>query len=231
MALCTERRWQVREFPDTLLRHPLLVNVVRRFVWGVFNQEGNLVESFRVCEDNTLADARDERTVLPAVGRVGLVHPLHLSAEGLASWRGVFSDYRIVQPFPQLGRVVRLMTDGERQASTLDRVDGRRTATARLLGLERRGWRKGPTVRRRHSLEQVVVVYEKPLAEGALLALLPFEHGSDLGSNEGTQQLGPVRFLFTSGRQAWEGGSSLETLSPVAFSELVMDLETLKAVK
>lgn len=231
LALHTERRWQVREFRATLLRHPLLLHLVRRLLWGVFDEEGRLVDSFRLCEDNTLADSGDRPFSLPAAGHVGLVHPLHLAVEQVTAWSSLFADYRIVQPFQQLGRPLHSPTEEERIGPELLRVDGKRTATGRLLGLERRGWRKGPTARKKHSLEQVVVAYEKPLANGTMLAVLPFTPGFDLGSNEGIQQLGAVKFLFTASRRGCGGDFCLGDLSPVAFSEIVSDLETLKATR
>jgi len=43
-------------FRSLLVEHPLLIQLVRRLVWGVYGSKG-LQQSFRVAEDLTYADA------------------------------------------------------------------------------------------------------------------------------------------------------------------------------
>nr|WP_062331658.1 DUF4132 domain-containing protein [Herbidospora sakaeratensis] len=135
-AMADRRRWSADDFARLFVGHPLLWHITRRLVWGCYDAEGRQVDSFRVAEDRGFADADDETLTLPDGVTIGLVHPLELG-EALAVWAEVFADYEILQPFPQLGREVFTSAD--------DFVEARFTKipTGRVLGLERRGWRRG----------------------------------------------------------------------------------------
>lgn len=130
-AMVTGRRWTAAEFEELFVAHPLLRHVVRRLVWADFNGG---VTAFRVAEDDTLADGADAVFKLPPSASVGIPHPLDLAD----TWAELFADYEIVQPFPQLGRPVHTLADGE----DLTRFEGVTVPTGRILGLTRRGWQR-----------------------------------------------------------------------------------------
>ncbi|WP_433792599.1 DUF4132 domain-containing protein [Actinoplanes sp. CA-252034] len=138
-AMVTNRRWSGADFRRLFVDHPLLWHLVRRLVWARFDQE--TTGAFRIAEDRTLSTVDDEATTLPDDAVVGVAHPLHLG-DDLADWAAVFADYEILQPFAQLGRPVFALTGEEATTSRLARFVGRRVQTGRLLGLERRGWRR-----------------------------------------------------------------------------------------
>ncbi|MFG3698189.1 DUF4132 domain-containing protein [Micromonospora sp. NPDC047620] len=141
-AMVTGRRWPAAEFRRYFLDHPLLWHVVRRLVWATFDADGALGVAFRVAEDRSLADVSDEIYELPAEATVGIAHPWHLGA-AVPAWAELFADYEILQPFAQLGREVHHLAADERDEKVLGRFAGVTTETTRLLGLERRGWRRG----------------------------------------------------------------------------------------
>ncbi|WP_176611656.1 DUF4132 domain-containing protein [Actinomadura sp. WMMB 499] len=138
-AMCEQRRWTGEEFRELFAGHPLVWHIVKRLVW--IHEEGGKATAFRPAEDRTFADENDDVLTLPETGDVRIAHPLHLN--DLGRWTEVFGDYEIVQPFPQLGRPVDALTDAERAANRLDRVRGVTVRTGMVLGLERRGWRRG----------------------------------------------------------------------------------------
>ncbi|KJS50975.1 hypothetical protein VM98_39685, partial [Streptomyces rubellomurinus subsp. indigoferus] len=74
-------------------------HLVRRLVW--LAEADGTATAFRVAEDRTLADVRDEVFELPARASVRLAHPLLLGGD-LAAWSELFADYEILQPFRQL---------------------------------------------------------------------------------------------------------------------------------
>src|SRR5437764_226947 len=92
-AMITGRRWSAHEFATLLVRHPLMTHLVRLLAWGVYDETGTVVASFRVTEDQKYADSDDETFDLPADARVGVVHPLHLPDAERATWGEVLSDY------------------------------------------------------------------------------------------------------------------------------------------
>ncbi|MEV6301798.1 DUF4132 domain-containing protein [Actinoplanes sp. NPDC051861] len=124
-AMVTGRRWRVADFRRFLVEHPLLWHLVRRLVW--ISGAG----AFRLAEDRTFADVRDEPLSPGDDDLVGVAHPIQLGDQ-LADWAELFADYEILQPFPQLGRKVFRHGDVE--------VVGAVVPTGRLIGLERRGW-------------------------------------------------------------------------------------------
>jgi predicted DNA-binding WGR domain protein len=132
-AMVAGRDWSVAEFTDLFVRHPLTWHLARRLVW---TSDGT---AFRVAEDRTLADVADDALEPPDGARIHLAYPLDL-AGSLDAWSEVFADYEILQPFPQLGRGVYLLTDEERAGSCLTRFEGVVVPTGKVLGLERHGW-------------------------------------------------------------------------------------------
>ena len=108
--------------PAVVLRNP----VAARVLWKAENAHlvvlKGLVPSaevhFRVAEDGSFADIRDEqipgeldeRNSLILDGTpyrtVTQVHPLELPTDALQQWKQLFADYDILQPFPQLHRPI-----------------------------------------------------------------------------------------------------------------------------
>jgi hypothetical protein len=139
-AMVARRRWTAGEFQALFAAHPLLWHIARRLVW--LSEDGGKVTAFRLAEDRTLADVGDDVLTLPESASVGIAHPLDLG-DGLGAWSEVFADYEILQPFPQLGRAVHALTGEERQGGRLHRFEGLTVPFGKVLGLERRGWKRG----------------------------------------------------------------------------------------
>ncbi|BBH65246.1 hypothetical protein ACTI_19310 [Actinoplanes sp. OR16] len=129
-AMVRGRRWSVPEFQQFFVDHPLVWHVSRRLVWLIDGR------AFRIAEDRTFSTVDDDELTLPADARVGVAHPLHLGGS-LAAWTELFADYEILQPFPQLGRSTYELT-----AESLTGFENITVPTTKILGLERRGWRR-----------------------------------------------------------------------------------------
>lgn len=159
-AMVVARRWTVPDFEGLLVGHPLMIHLVRRLVWGIY-RDGALVGTFRVGEDRSYADAQDEGLSLEAGLEVGLVHPIELDGATAAAWGEVLADYEILQPFQQLGRITRELSEEEKQSPVLERDAGTKIPVGRVLGLLGRGWDRGP------ALDGGVVSWlVRPLADG-----------------------------------------------------------------
>ncbi|GIE82828.1 hypothetical protein Aph02nite_87780 [Actinoplanes philippinensis] len=234
-AMITNRRWSGAEFRRLFVEHPLLWHLVRRLVWarfdpapGVDGTPGGVVavSSFRVAEDRTFSTVDDEATTVPDDAVIGVAHPLHLG-DDLAVWAAVFADYEILQPFAQLGRPVFALTEEEATTSRLVRFQGVKVQTGRLLGLERRGWRRETPQDAGHqgSIECVI----EPGREVAV----EFEPGFSIGYVDmaAEQELTDVYLHDGSGERWWRrddrGHITLDNLDPVAVSELLRELTDL----
>jgi predicted DNA-binding WGR domain protein len=143
-AMITERKWQVQEFETLLVRHPLMFNLSRLLVWGTYDQEGKLVTTFHITEDQTYADSEDESLELEEMTEVGIVHPIHLDSNLLSVWGELMSDYEIIPPFPQLGRTVYHLNSDEMSAQEITRFKDIKIEAIALSGtLEKLGWVRG----------------------------------------------------------------------------------------
>lgn len=218
LAMCAQRRWKYADFAALILRHPLLVHLVRRLVWGVFDG-AKLEQTFRVAEDSSLASEDDAPLTLAQDAVVGLVHRLELPPALLGKWGGLFADYKILQPFEQLGRQVYQPSSDEAKGSVLKR--GKLAAkTGKVMGLQERGWRKGEA-------QDAGWVYDlhKPLPGGFVASI-----GLGGGLCMGAPQMNPPTQSID-GLSLGKGSTGKATfgqLSPTAFSELVRDYESLR---
>ena len=142
-AMCAQRRWPVADFLAFFAQHPVLRHLSQRCVWAVFDADGHWQHGFRVAEDLTLTDVRDEPFAPPADARIGLPHPLEIPADALAAWGQMLADYAILQAFAQLGREVFTLPPEQAARDDLPHYAGRRVGPGSLLGLENRGWKRG----------------------------------------------------------------------------------------
>jgi hypothetical protein len=218
-AMCLRRRWSAPDFQKWLVGHPLLIHLVRRLVWGVFDLSNALQRSFRVAEDATFADIADDPYELPDGARIGIVHPLEMTADDARTWSTVLADYQLLPPFAQLQRPIHERTAADRLQPTIDIVEGITVPAAKVLELGAHGWRQGE----REGTQVLNVIKTLPEGREAVLGLAP---GLMLGDIAGEPQtLGKV--VITGGWQE-DGETSAADLDDVTFSEIVMDLKPLR---
>lgn len=143
-AMCLRRRWTEAQFIQFLVSHPLVGHLTRRLVWGAWDADNQLLSCFRVAEDNSYSTADDDLFTLPdnAV-EIGIPHILEMPPEDAAAFGQLFADYELLPPFRQLDRNRYLLTDEEREATDLQRWQGRLCPSGRLAGLTSKGWLRG----------------------------------------------------------------------------------------
>jgi hypothetical protein len=152
-AMVSGREWSAADFETYVAKHALLRHLARRLVWSVQNA------SFRVAEDGSYADVHDAPFTLARDARVGIPHPALMLEDDRTAWATVFADYKIAQPFEQLGRAT-----GARV-----KRDAFKVKATKVLGtLESRGWKRND---RGH-----VTVYLRALRSGGE-ARLPISPG------------------------------------------------------
>ncbi len=221
LAMCAQRRWEGDSFRALFLEHPLLIHLVRRLIWGVYQEDGTRIGAFRVAEDSSLADSQDSTYTLPDEARVGIVHPLELSDSEKAAFGQILGDYNILQPFPQIGRDTYAPTAAEMKSHSITRRHKQFAPLGKFLGLVEKGWRKGPP-------QDAGWIWDmsKPLAGGFTAHLdLPTGISADMQYTDAKQEIGTISLTHKTNRDA-----SLADLPPVVFSELVRDLVQLGSV-
>ena len=128
---------------------------------------GPLLGCFRLDEGASMRSADDEVFVMPALPhapdaanapdapdapdapaagalRIGVVHPLQLTAAQREAFAQSFTDYELMQPFEQLARSVHALAAPEGDPLALTRWQRRTLTSGRLMGLFARGWVRGP---------------------------------------------------------------------------------------
>ncbi|HSO31941.1 MAG TPA: DUF4132 domain-containing protein, partial [Labilithrix sp.] len=207
-AMIARRRWEPAAFATHLVQHPLVAHLVRRLVWAAYDGSGTLLATFRVAEDGTYADADDAGYDLPAGARVGVLHPLEIPVAALAAWGERLSEYEVLQPFPQVGREV---------PRGVTRADVERFApveSLKLLGLERRGWRRG-------AVGDGGIVGHVEKEAGTLRASLQLEPGIYAGDPKLNPTQTPLSLEFSgAGRDP----------DPIFLAEVAADLRAVGAV-
>ena len=217
-ALALRRRWRADAFRACFVEHPLMRHLARRLLWAEF-VDGRALRAFRVAEDLSLADARDELLTLAVEGVVGLAHPLDLAADELAAFVRIFADYEILQPFVQLGREVHRLSEDERAATALARYAGRKVAIGSLVGLQGRGWRKDELTTESGRFAEAIRVLE----DGARVRL-PFTPGAWIGDVK-SEPVQTLEALELEGLESWGA------VDPVLVSEILRDIERMAEVR
>jgi len=233
LAMCARRRWTPALFRAFLVEHPLLRHLVQRLVWGVYavsdgqSHGGQLKACFRVAEDGSFTDANDDPIDLPEgeAVRIGVPHALELSAADAAAFGQVLADYELLQPFAQIGRDTYTLHADEHPTDKLLRWRGAKVPTGRVLGLVNKGWRRGMA-----QDGGGIWYFTKPLANGKVIELL-LDPGIIVGMvNEyPEQELGEVQFGSPGAWGGMQQADPLSGLDPIAASELIRDLEALRA--
>jgi len=229
-AMVTGRHWTIHEFEQLLVHHPLLINLVRRLVWGGYDNKGKLTRTFRVTEEREYADSGDEKTMLDGLASVGIVHPLHLSADERSAWGQVFGDYEIFAPFPQLGRLVLALEGEEAKEREIKRFNEVKIPAGAFLGtMEKLGWTRGSAAD-----HGVIQEFLKPFPAAGVTAILENEEGIPLGLGPdafGDQKI--TRCFFLRGLYTPESYpyhkdlAPLADIDPLAISEVLADLTNL----
>ncbi|GAA2261894.1 hypothetical protein GCM10009853_013740 [Glycomyces scopariae] len=138
-AMVNGRTWTKDEFERYYVRHPLTWHLSRRLVWSA--ESAGARTAFRVAEDRTYTDARDDALTLPDDAVIRLDHPVRMG-DMASEWAELFADYEILQPFEQLSRPVMAFTPEELETGSLARFDGAKVEVGKLLGLTSRGWHR-----------------------------------------------------------------------------------------
>ncbi|URM94209.1 DUF4132 domain-containing protein [Actinomadura madurae] len=214
------RAWTRAEFAEFLVGHPLMWHLARRLVWLSGDR------AFRIAEDRTFADLDDDAVELPEAATVQIAHPLRLG-DSLGGWSELFADYEILQPFPQLGRPVRTLADGEGADGRLERFEGLTVPTGKILGLTRMGWRRGAPqdggvehwISWTLDPKVTVVVELSPGVAAGSVDLFPEQKIARVRAGRAAGEYHPSRTA--------ENG--LADLDAVLVSELLADLENLTA--
>lgn len=142
-VLMCDRKWTCENWKNLFVKNPVMHCFAIGLIWGIYDNSG-LIESFRYMDDGSFTNINEDEFELPENASIGLVHPIELSDEQKASWAEQLSDYEIIQPFNQLGRLCFKPTDEELNKDEITRFDGVEVGNYTLRGkLTKQGWDTG----------------------------------------------------------------------------------------
>ena len=219
-AMITGRRWTPEDFHMLLVKHPLMVNLVRQLVLATYDDSGKVTQTFRVTEDQTLADQNDEETAPPSSGQIGVVHPAHLDEAVKSAWGQVLSDYTIIPPFAQLGRDICRPSPEDLQSTQIIRFRGPKIPGIVMYGmLERSHW-----LRDAPADGGGFIQHSKHFPAANVTAFIQYT-GLSIGYYEEKQELESVYFVPGHVKPTWWGDHKnrlqINEVDPVVLSEVL----------
>ncbi|WP_295297195.1 DUF4132 domain-containing protein [uncultured Brachyspira sp.] len=100
-ALINGRKWNYKTFFEVFIDNPIMRYFTLSFVWGVYDENNVLIDSFRYMEDGAFVTADDELYELPDNCYIGIYHIIDDDIEKFYKWREQFELYDIEQPINQ----------------------------------------------------------------------------------------------------------------------------------
>lgn len=219
-AMITGRRWTPEEFEMLLVKHPLMVNLARQLVFGCYDGQGAVQSTFRITEDQSLADSNDDPCDLPGAGSIGVVHPAHLDEAAKSAWGQVLSDYEIIPAFQQLGREICRPEPGDLDLTSITRFKGPKIPGIVVYGiLERCHWVKDTPADAGGFMQ-----HSKFFPAANVTAFIQYT-GMGIGYYEEPQEIEAVYFVPGHVKPDWWGDHKnklpIKTVDPVVVSEVL----------
>ena len=143
-VLMCHRTWTAEGWQELFVKNPVMHCFAIGLIWGTYDADGALLDTFRYMEDGTFNTADEGEYELPEQAVIGLVHPIELAEDVLSAWTEQLADYEITQPFAQLSRPIFTVEEDEMKQTDSLRFADRKINNLSLLGrMTKYGWDKG----------------------------------------------------------------------------------------
>ena len=105
-VLLNGRKWDYQTFFEVFVENPVMQYFTLAFVWGVYDEEGKLIDTFRYMEDGSLSSIDEDLYELPkevhSKNYITLFHPVDAEEEYVKKWINQLELYEINQPIEQI---------------------------------------------------------------------------------------------------------------------------------
>lgn len=236
--LVIQRKWTVDKWQSLFMENPIMFAYAIRFVWGIFNDKNELIDTFMCQQDQTLINEEGDEFELEEGLQCGIVHPISLSEVQVEYWTNVLSDADLDPIFPQLQRKVVLLEGAEGNLKISHQFDGTQIVGYSYVGtLEKLGWHRGSVVD-----GGGIASYFKDFAELGITAITTQQGMIGVGYLEDNAEIGGIMFVKKGGVRF---GSYLydepqnenderlivfKDVPTIVYSEVMADMEALKAL-
>ncbi|MBC8111817.1 MAG: DUF4132 domain-containing protein [Verrucomicrobia bacterium] len=230
-----QRKWNFEDWDKFFRNNPIMFVYAMRIVWGVFDENGALAQTFMCLEDTTLLNLEDEEIEISENQFVGMVHPLAVSEEVRQAWIGKFFELDLQPAFPQFTRETVTMEEKDKPLKISETFNGKKVDGFAFIGqMEKRGWTRGSVVD-----GGMVSGYFKRFAESGIDAFIETDMIFMGYYEDGDASMGRLFFVKTGsvaiGNYTYneprddkdERLISFADLPPIIYSEVAGDLKSL----
>ncbi|WP_295162103.1 DUF4132 domain-containing protein [uncultured Brachyspira sp.] len=134
-VLMNGRKWTYNNFKTVFIENPIMNLFALKLIWGVYDECGNLIESFRYMEDGTFNTADEEEYTLKENSLITLVHPSELDEYTKNKWKNQLSDYEIVQIIEQLDFKYEAITETDIYKDKIYSLNSKKVKAGVLMSL------------------------------------------------------------------------------------------------
>ncbi|WP_143421700.1 DUF4132 domain-containing protein, partial [Gilliamella apicola] len=100
-AMCAQRQWRVEDWQKYLQPHPIVGRLIQRLVWLELDNNGQIVNSFRLTEDGSLITNQDDEILLDQNHFITVAHSALLTSDDITQWQMHLKDYKLNPLFEQ----------------------------------------------------------------------------------------------------------------------------------
>ena len=105
-AMCAQRQWRVEDWQKYLQPHPIVGRLIQRLVWLELDNNGQIVNSFRLTEDGSLITNQDNEILLDQNHFITVAHSALLSSDDITQWQSHLKDYKVNRLFEQFSALL-----------------------------------------------------------------------------------------------------------------------------
>ncbi|WIH90306.1 DUF4132 domain-containing protein [Brachyspira pilosicoli] len=134
-VLLNGRKWTYNNFKTVFVENPIMNIFALKLIWGVYDENNNLIESFRYMEDGSFNTVHEEEYTLKEDSLITLVHPLELDSNTIEKWKTQLSDYEIVQPIEQLNLKYEEITEKDIAEDRINSLNSKTIKAGVLMSL------------------------------------------------------------------------------------------------
>lgn len=240
-AMTRHRRWPLAAGRQLMTANPVMRVLVQSLVWCVFQGplRAGAWPAFRLDLEGRVVGVDDDDVILPGdeggsggepgsgALMLGLAHPLDLTEAERAGFVAQLADYRLLQPFEQLGRPCHVLDEAGLAATSLARWEGRLLSLDGASALKAQGWFE--------PLEQRGLVLARPVDEpdGARCLCLSLSHvplaspqpGALFAASSPDKRVGVLEIGLLSGEGGIEAPEPLAAVGRNLLSDVIWQLD------
>lgn len=234
--LVIQRKWASEKWQAFFMTNPVMFVYAIRLIWGAYDENQQLLFTFKVDEDQTLINEEGDEIDLAEDLFIGMVHPLQLHPDQLTYWTEALYDADLSPIFPQLQRAIIPFDEKDTGITLSLQFQGiQMGGYAFVARLEKSGWFRGSVVD-----GGGISSYYKDFSELGITAILMQEGSIGVGYLDDNAEIGGLMFVSKKsvqfGSYIYDEPSnkndtrliSFENVPPIVYSEVMSDMQFFK---